>query len=83
MNPADVAPAALPLVSADVSLIALFMQAHWVVKTVMLGLLACSVWVWAIAIDKIFLYARTKRAMECFAALAMTGEAPPSSVSTG
>jgi len=26
MNPADVAPAALPLVSADVSLIALFMQ---------------------------------------------------------
>src|SRR5256884_2287966 len=66
MNPADVAPAALPLVSADVSLIALFMQAHWVVKTVMLGLLACSVWVWAIAIDKIFLYGRTKRAMDRF-----------------
>ena len=64
MNPADVAPAALPLVSADVSLIALFLQAHWVVKTVMLGLLACSVWVWAIAIDKIFLYGRTKRAMD-------------------
>ena len=66
MNPADVAPAALPLVSADVSLIALFLQAHWVVKAVMLGLLACSVWVWAIAIDKIFLYARTKRAMDRF-----------------
>src|SRR6185295_7804384 len=66
MNPADVAPAALPLVSADVSLIALFMQAHWVVKTVMLGLLACSVWVWAIAIDKIFRYGRTKRAMDRF-----------------
>ena len=66
MNPADVAPAALPLVSADVSLIALFMQAHWVVKTVMMGLLACSVWVWAIAIDKIFLYSRTKRAMDRF-----------------
>jgi biopolymer transport protein TolQ len=66
MNPADVAPAALPLVSADVSLIALFLQAHWVVKTVMLGLLACSVWVWAIAIDKIFLYGRTKRAMDRF-----------------
>src|SRR3954453_7877445 len=66
MNPAAVAPAALPLVSADVSLIALFLQAHWVVKTVMLGLLACSVWVWAIAIDKIFLYSRTKRAMDRF-----------------
>jgi len=32
----------------------------------MLGLLACSVWVWAIAIDKIFLYGRTKRAMDRF-----------------
>src|SRR5476651_2512332 len=66
MNPADVAQSALPLASSDVSLIALFLQAHWVVKTVMLGLLACSVWVWAIAIDKIFLYARTKKAMDRF-----------------
>lgn len=66
MNPADVAQSALPLASGDVSLIALFLQAHWVVKAVMLGLLACSVWVWAIAIDKIFLYARTKRSMDRF-----------------
>jgi biopolymer transport protein TolQ len=56
----------LSLAASDVSLIALFVQAHWVVKSVMLGLLACSVWVWAIAIDKIFLYARTKRAMDRF-----------------
>src|ERR1700730_12570397 len=66
MNPADVAQSALPLASTDVSLIALFLQAHWVVKAVMLGLLACSVWVWAIAIDKTFLYSRTKRAMDRF-----------------
>ena len=66
MNPADVAQSALPLASVDVSLTTLFLQAHWVVKAVMLGLLACSVWVWAIAIDKIFLYARTKRAMDRF-----------------
>src|ERR1700694_4023967 len=66
MNPADVAQAALPLPSADVSLIALFLQAHWVVKAVMLGLLACSIWVWAIAVDKMFLYSRTKRAMDRF-----------------
>jgi len=66
MNPADVAQSALPLASTDVSLIALFLQAHWIVKAVMLGLLACSVWVWAIAIDKIFLYSRTKRAMDRF-----------------
>ena len=58
--------AALPIPAADVSLIALFLQAHWVVKAVMLGLLACSVWVWAIAIDKIFLYSRTRRAMDRF-----------------
>ena len=66
MNPADVTQAALPIASSDVSLIALFMQAAWIVKAVMLGLLACSVWVWAIAIDKIFLYSRTKRAMDRF-----------------
>jgi biopolymer transport protein TolQ len=66
MNPADVAQTALPLASTDVSLIALFFQAHWIVKAVMLGLLGCSVWVWAIAIDKTFLYARTKRAMDRF-----------------
>jgi biopolymer transport protein TolQ len=66
MNPADVTQAALPIASSDVSLIALFMQAAWIVKAVMLGLLACSVWVWAIAIDKILLYSRTKRAMDRF-----------------
>jgi len=66
MNPADVAQSALPLPSADVSLIALFWQAHWIVKAVMLGLLSCSIWVWAIAIDKIFLYSRTRRAMDRF-----------------
>jgi biopolymer transport protein TolQ len=66
MNPADVAQSALPLASADVSLISLFWHAHFVVKTIMLGLLACSVWVWAIAIDKMILYSRTKKAMDRF-----------------
>ena len=66
MNPADVAQSALPIASSDVSLIALFMQAALIVKVVMLGLLACSVWVWAISIDKIILYSRTKRAMDRF-----------------
>jgi biopolymer transport protein TolQ len=62
MNPTELAP----VVSADVSLIALFWQAHWIVKAVMLGLMGCSVWVWAIAIDKMFMYARAKRAMDRF-----------------
>lgn len=52
--------------ASGVSLIELFGHADWIVKSVMIGLLACSVWVWAIAIDKIFLYARTKRAMDRF-----------------
>jgi biopolymer transport protein TolQ len=65
MNPADVAQSALP-VAADLSIWGLFISAHWVVKSVMLGLLACSIWVWAIAIDKVMLYARTRRAMDRF-----------------
>jgi biopolymer transport protein TolQ len=40
------------LTSSDLSLFHLFWQAHWLVKTVMTGLMVCSVWVWAIAIDK-------------------------------
>jgi biopolymer transport protein TolQ len=75
MNPADVAQSALPVaVSADVSLIALFLQAHWIVKGVMLGLLSCSVWVWAIAIDKMFLYSRTRRSMDRFEQAFWSGE---------
>ena len=66
MNPGDVAQSALPLTSSDLSLFALFWQAHWLVKAVMLGLMIASVWVWAIAIDKFLLYARTKRAMDVF-----------------
>ncbi|HKS86646.1 MAG TPA: protein TolQ [Pseudolabrys sp.] len=66
MNPADVAQSVLPLTSSDLSLITLFWHAHWIVKTVMIGLLGCSIWVWAIAIDKTVLYNRTRRAMDRF-----------------
>lgn len=67
MNPADVAQSALPIAAAaDLSIWGLFLSAHWVVKSVMLGLLACSIWVWAIAIDKTLLYMRTRRAMDRF-----------------
>ena len=59
MNPADLAP-------SDLSLFTLFWQAHWIVKTVMVGLIVCSVWVWAIAVDKLILYSRTSRAMDQF-----------------
>jgi len=52
--------------SSDLSIFTLFWQAHWIVKSVMIGLMACSVWVWAIAVDKLILYARTTRAMDGF-----------------
>ncbi|HVY59701.1 MAG TPA: protein TolQ [Xanthobacteraceae bacterium] len=66
MNPADVAQSALPLASSDLSIITLFWHAHWIVKAVMLGLLVCSIWVWAIVVDKTLLYSRTRRAMNKF-----------------
>jgi biopolymer transport protein TolQ len=74
MNPADVAQSALPVASANVSLISLFWHASWLVQLVMVGLLAASVWVWAIAIDKIFLYSRTRRAMDRFEQAFWSGE---------
>ena len=54
------------LSSSDLSLFTLFWEAHWLVKTVMLGLLVCSVWVWAIAIDKTLLFSRMRKAMDRF-----------------
>jgi biopolymer transport protein TolQ len=66
MNPAEVAQSALPLTSSDLGLLTLFWQAHWIVKLVMAGLLVASIWVWAIVIDKLVLYARTRRAMDSF-----------------
>jgi biopolymer transport protein TolQ len=45
----------------------LFVQLHWVVNyLVLIGLLLASVWVWAIAIDKLFLFSRTRRDMDRF-----------------
>ncbi len=64
MNPADLAQ---PLAAApDMSMWHLFWQAHIVVKLVMIGLLAASIWSWAIIVDKTLLFARTKRAMDRF-----------------
>ena len=44
----------------------MFRHADWIVQGVMLGLLIASIWVWAIAIDKVFLYRRTKSAIDTF-----------------
>jgi biopolymer transport protein TolQ len=63
MNPADLP---VGLSSSDLSLLTLFWQAAWIVKSVMIGLLVCSVWVWAIAIEKTLLHMRMRKAMDRF-----------------
>ncbi|MGZ8323366.1 MAG: protein TolQ [Rhodoplanes sp.] len=69
MNPAE-----LPGIASDISILGLFWKADWVVKLVMVGLLAASVGVWAIAIDKFILYARTRQAMKHFETVFWSGQ---------
>ena len=52
--------------AGDVTLLGLFLQAGLIVKLVMIGLLVASIWTWAIIIDKIFLYARTRKQLDRF-----------------
>ena len=53
---------ALAAPGSELSIWALFWQAGWIVKTVMIGLLFASVWTWAIIIDKTLAYGRMRRA---------------------
>ena len=62
------------MTSSDLSLWHLFWQAHWLVKTVMTGLIVCSVWVWAIAIDKTFMFSRIRRSADGFEAAFWSGQ---------
>jgi biopolymer transport protein TolQ len=66
----------LPLeaVTHDTSIWGLFWQAGWVVKLVMLGLLAASVWTWAIIIDKLIAYARMRSALNSFEQVFWSGQ---------
>jgi biopolymer transport protein TolQ len=60
--------------SADLSLWGLFFQAHFVVKVVMLGLIAASIWCWAIVIDKTLLYSRSRSHMDRFEKVFWSGQ---------
>ncbi len=60
--------------AANVTLIGLFMQASLVVKLIMVGLIAASVWVWAIVIDKTRQFARTKKEMDQFEQVFWSGQ---------
>jgi biopolymer transport protein TolQ len=52
--------------AATLSPVALFLQADWVVKAVMLGLLLASVWTWAIIVAMGRRLARTRKASAAF-----------------
>jgi biopolymer transport protein TolQ len=59
---------------AQLSIWALFMQASWVVKLVMIGLLCASIWTWAIIIDKLVAYSRMRLALNRFEQVFWSGQ---------
>jgi biopolymer transport protein TolQ len=74
MNP-EVAQAALAAAPhSDMSLLSMFWGAHIIVKLVMLGLFSASVWCWAIIVDKIVLYMKTRRQMDNFEQVFWSGQ---------
>jgi biopolymer transport protein TolQ len=66
MNPPDVV--------VDLSILELFKNAHIVVKLVILGLLFASVWSWAIILEKLFLYAKTRKETDKFEQVFWSGQ---------
>lgn len=50
----------------DLSIWGLFMQAGWIVKAVMIGLLLASIWSWAIIIDKVISFGRMRSQLNRF-----------------
>jgi biopolymer transport protein TolQ len=64
----------LPPPDGDLSILALFLQAHIIVKAVIIGLLLASVWSWAIIVDKVLLYGRTRRQMDRFEKVFWSGQ---------
>jgi biopolymer transport protein TolQ len=58
----------------DFSFLSLFLQAHIVVKLVMIGLLLASIWGWAVIIEKTVLFARTRRETADFERLFWSGQ---------
>ena len=60
--------------AAHLSIWALFMQAGWVVKLVMIGLLCASIWTWAIIVDKLVSYARMRLSLNRFEQVFWSGQ---------
>jgi biopolymer transport protein TolQ len=60
--------------AADMSFLGLFWQAHFVVKLVMIGLLAASVASWAIIFEKVVMFRRLKSQMDRFEQVFWSGQ---------
>jgi biopolymer transport protein TolQ len=66
MNPPDAV--------VDLSIFELFKNAHIVVKLVIVGLVLASVWSWAIILEKLFLYAKTRKETDKFEQVFWSGQ---------
>ena len=64
----------MPEATGDFSVLGLFWNADIFVKIVMVGLLAASVWTWAIIVDKTLLYRRTNSQMDRFEKIFWSGQ---------
>ena len=65
---------ALAAPTVDMSLWGLFTQAGWIVKLVMIGLMAASVWTWALVIEKTMSFSRMRRALDRFEQVFWSGQ---------
>ena len=61
-----VAGSAAAAIADKMTIVGLFMQADWVVKGVMLGLILASVWCWAVIFDKMLRLASVRRSANGF-----------------
>jgi biopolymer transport protein TolQ len=65
---------ALAAPTVDMSLWGLFAQAGWIVKLVMIGLFAASVWTWALIIQKVMLFRKMRAALDRFEQVFWSGQ---------
>ncbi len=67
MNPADlVKGAAIAPADGGVGFVSMFMHAHIVVQSVMIGLMLASIWSWAIIIEKLMAFRRARMESDRF-----------------
>lgn len=65
---------ALGSTAGGFSFLELFLQAHIVVKVVMVGLVLASVWSWAIIVEKLFAFRRARREADRFEQMFWSGQ---------